>query len=539
MKIKFSDIEILEKICQTKYNKLQKLGASLGYEIPKERNVDIIKPVVLIDKTQPLIIAEIKRASPTKGNIGQILNPIELANTYLTQGANTISVLCEEDYFNGSIKDLQNIKNAFPSACILRKDFILHKDEIRISYFCGADMVLLIVSVFVNNMESFIEIYNEILSYNLTPLIEIHNLYEYSLISNLDLTNAIVGINSRNLKTFKINKMDAIKLRTNISTNIPVIFESGIQSDYDAFIAGSSGFNGILCGSFLVEKLDCNNSNNALNNLKKAFLQGNKQTTFFTIMKRFYDKNHAVNNTINSFKPLVKVCGINNKDFLIQCLKYADLIGFILADKSPRFVDIDFMKQADEVYNQYFTTNINYKPIRIGVVTKTCISRGIECIKKGYVDCLQLHDMPIDFFTSLGEYKKNANIFYGDISIWNLNNEIKNYDILPFYPTLSYDLSNLSQNNNDFNTNFVLFDNSAGSANKLDIQKIKNFISQQEIFINNLWLAGGICKDNIIDVLKLNPILIDICSGFESYKGKKDIQLMLDFFSYFDSYFLQ
>lgn len=256
MQPQINGIEILTQICETKKRKMQEKGISLGYDLPQKREFPLICPTLLNDKSAPFVIAEVKRKSPTKGHISTITEPTKLAQIYINQGANAISVLCEEDYFQGSLQDLYAIKRAFPQACILRKDFILHKDEARVSYLFGADMVLLIVALFVDDMESFCAIYDELLAYNLTPLIEIHTLAEYNLIKDLNLQKAIVGINTRNLKTFQINKMEAMKLRAQIPKHIPVIFESGIQSEYDSFMAGSGGFQGILCGSFLVEQLD-------------------------------------------------------------------------------------------------------------------------------------------------------------------------------------------------------------------------------------------------------------------------------------------
>ena len=146
IKMKFGDIEILNNICKKKLDRLNKLGVSLGYDLPDKRTSDIVKPNISTDN--PMIIAEIKRSSPTQGNIGKIENPLELARKYIQQGANAISVLCEEDYFKGSIMDLYHVKSAFPNICVLRKDFILTKDEVEISHRIGADMILLIVSVF-------------------------------------------------------------------------------------------------------------------------------------------------------------------------------------------------------------------------------------------------------------------------------------------------------------------------------------------------------------------------------------------------------
>ena len=125
----FSNVEILEKICQAKLRKMQKLGYTLGHNIPIQRKHPIIKPFILQEHLQshiknsdkPFIIAEIKRASPARGKIANINNPIQLAQIYIKQGVDAISILCEEDYFQGSLQDLQNVKNTFPQACILCK----------------------------------------------------------------------------------------------------------------------------------------------------------------------------------------------------------------------------------------------------------------------------------------------------------------------------------------------------------------------------------------------------------------------------------
>ena len=133
----------------------------------KKGSFQSIRPTLLNDRTAPFVIAEVKRKSPTKGHISTITEPTKLAQIYINQGANAISVLCEEDYFQGSLQDLYAIKRAFPQACILRKDFILHKDEARVSYLF-VDMVLLIVALFVDDMESFVpQMMNEP---NLTPI---------------------------------------------------------------------------------------------------------------------------------------------------------------------------------------------------------------------------------------------------------------------------------------------------------------------------------------------------------------------------------
>lgn len=537
-------IEILKQICDTKRKSLQEKGMNLGYTLPKERAFPLITPSLLNDKTKPFIIAEVKRKSPTMGHISTITEPSVLARTYIEQGASAISVLCEENYFQGSLQDLYEIKETFPQACILRKDFILHKDEIRVSYLFGADIVLLIVALFLDDMESFQEIYNELLNYNLTPFIEIHALHEWNLIKTLNLEKAIIGINTRNLKTFQINKMEAMKLRAYIPNNISVIFESGIQSNYDSFMAGSSGFQGILCGSFLVASLDnsdnsqqtCNNlvnksKQNVLQNLIRAFNIGSRNQVFSKLLQRFYAKSQ---NTHNLYKPLVKVCGINDIDFLQSSFLYADMVGFILTKKSLRYVDRVFLQEATKCYNAYCEIAYkDYMPLRVGVVTHECLDVGKEYLQQGFIDCLQLHDMPISFCLERPTLVfNNTESNYGIYSIDTFYNFLDE-EILPFYPSINY--KELLDSNQALQTHFCLWDSSAGNGENMDIDAIQSFVAKNNVLNGNLWLAGGISKDNLHKILILKPMVLDICSGFEVKKGKKSISAMQTFFSLLDS----
>ncbi|TLE08798.1 bifunctional indole-3-glycerol phosphate synthase/phosphoribosylanthranilate isomerase [Helicobacter bilis] len=606
MQPQIDGIEILTQICETKKRKMQEKGISLGYDLPQKREFPLICPTLLNDKFAPFVIAEVKRKSPTKGHISTITEPTKLAQIYINQGANAISVLCEEDYFQGSLRDLYAIKRAFPQACILRKDFILHKDEARVSYFFGADMVLLIVALFVDDMESFCAIYDELLAYNLTPLIEIHTLAEYNLIKDLNLQKAIVGINTRNLKTFQINKMEAMKLRAQIPKHIPVIFESGIQSEYDSFMAGSGGFQGILCGSFLVERLDkkevflessrdldlsynvdsrptshantttnsssCSvalvaladlegrsylsdmtihhNSANRSNcidkganlenldskhtphhsiiyGLKQAFSIGASKDIFATLLQRFYTKNHSMQK--ECYKPLIKVCGINDLEFLKESVKYADMLGFILTPKSMRYVERKFLQEAQKVYD----THKDSMPLRVGVVTHECVEVGVKYLEEGLIDCLQLHDMPISFCIE-SEIVKDIESFYGPYPLHTLYARLHT-GLLPFYPSINY--KELLHIDKGLQTHFALWDSSAGSGCDIDIVAIQDFLAKHKTLQGNLWLAGGISAKNLQTILTLNPMLLDICSGFESQKGKKSIPSLKEFFDLLDSLF--
>lgn len=548
MQPQIDGIEILTQICETKKRKMQEKGISLGYDLPQKREFPLICPTLPNDKSAPFVIAEVKRKSPTKGHISTITEPTKLAQIYINQGANAISVLCEEDYFQGSLQDLYAIKRAFPQACILRKDFILHKDEARVSYLFGADMVLLIVALFVDDMESFCAIYDELLAYNLTPLIEIHTLAEYNLIKDLNLQKAIVGINTRNLKTFQINKMEAMKLRAQIPKHIPVIFESGIQSEYDSFMAGSGGFQGILCGSFLVEQLDKKEAflessgdldlsynvdskhiphHSIIHGLKQAFSIGANKAIFSTLLQRFYTKNHSMQK--ECYKPLIKVCGINDLEFLKESVKYADMLGFILTPESMRYVDRKFLQEAQKAFN----THKDSMPLRVGVVTHECVEVGVKYLEEGLIDCLQLHDMPISFCIE-SEIVKDIESFYGPYPLHTLYARL-NAGLLPFYPSINY--KELLHVEKGLQTHFALWDSSAGSGCDIDIVAMQDFLAKHKTLQGNLWLAGGISAKNLQTILTLKPMLLDICSGFESQKGKKSIPSLKEFFDLLDSLF--
>ena len=238
-------VEILQKIVDKRIEDIKKNGYTQGLNIPEKRSV----PLNIPDLKQPLIITEIKRGSPSEGKMNDILDPTNLAYTYINSGANVVSVLTEQNFFYGGLKDLIEIKNSIKNIAILRKDFLIDEKDIQISYKAGADLVLLIASIL--SFEK-LKIMKELAeSLGLLPLIEIHNEEELEMV--LKLNPKLIGINSRDLKTFKIDKNYAIALKSLIPEEINVIFESGIRNYTDSFFIGNSGFSGILVGTSIVK----------------------------------------------------------------------------------------------------------------------------------------------------------------------------------------------------------------------------------------------------------------------------------------------
>ena len=193
------------------------------------------------------IIAEIKKASPSAGIIAEDFNPILKALEYEKMGARALSILTEEDFFQGSNEVLQDVKKV-TNLPILRKDFIIDDYQIYESKLIGADCILLITSIL---SDSQIEEYvSKAEAINLDVLIEVHDEEELGRVSKFH--NALIGVNNRNLKTFEVDLMNAVRLRKNYDGNQIFIAESGIKSSTDIEYLASNNINVFLIGESLM-----------------------------------------------------------------------------------------------------------------------------------------------------------------------------------------------------------------------------------------------------------------------------------------------
>ena len=193
------------------------------------------------------IIAEVKKASPSKGVITENFDPTNIALKYEQGGAAAISVLTEEDYFLGSTEVLKQVKTAVKCP-ILRKDFIIDPYQIYESAVIGADAILLIARLLdLETLRSFIE-----LSYTLgmEVLLEIHNLEDLRKAVLVDAP--IIGVNNRNLSTFKVHIETSLDLVKHLPKGKLWISESGIQGVEEIQRLKQVGFQGVLIGETLM-----------------------------------------------------------------------------------------------------------------------------------------------------------------------------------------------------------------------------------------------------------------------------------------------
>jgi len=195
------------------------------------------------------IIAEVKKASPSKGVIRANFDPIAIAKTYQENGAACVSVLTDEKYFMGKNEYLSAIREAIDLP-ILRKDFIIDPYQIWESKMIGADCILLIMAML--SQERAIELEQTALDIGLSVLIEIHD--EEDLQKALKLKSRLIGINNRNLKTFEISLATTKYLAEKIPQDKVIICESGIFSKDDILEVQKIGINSFLIGESLMRQ---------------------------------------------------------------------------------------------------------------------------------------------------------------------------------------------------------------------------------------------------------------------------------------------
>ena len=197
------------------------------------------------------IIAEIKKASPSKGIIREDFNPVEIAKIYQDNGAVAISVLTDKNFFQGDIQYLNQIRKSV-SLPLLRKDFILDEYQLYEAKVFGADAVLLIAAVLdKNQLTEYMELSKEI---GLENLVEVHSFKD--LEKAMYCEAEIIGINNRDLQTFEVSLKTTLDMAKEIPENKVIVSESGINSHDDILELQKNGVNAFLIGEALMKEKD-------------------------------------------------------------------------------------------------------------------------------------------------------------------------------------------------------------------------------------------------------------------------------------------
>ena len=195
----------------------------------------------------PAIIAEIKKASPSRGVLQPDFHPAFIAHSYEQGGAACLSVLTDKQYFQGSLQDLEAARAAV-SLPALRKDFIIHRVQVFEAAAHGADAILLIAAILeISDLQALRELAS---SLGLASLVEVHDQDELS--KAIDSGAEIIGVNNRNLHDFEVSLDTSLRLSYLMPANAIRVSESGIHTRADVELLCGAGFNAFLIGESLM-----------------------------------------------------------------------------------------------------------------------------------------------------------------------------------------------------------------------------------------------------------------------------------------------
>jgi indole-3-glycerol phosphate synthase len=242
---------ILDKIVATKRDEVAKAKAALP-ENELRRQVDAAPPArnffAALSAGPPIrLIAEVKKASPSKGVIRADFQPVEIATTYERHGASCLSVLTDESFFQGSLNYLRQVRAAV-GIPVLRKDFIIDPYQVFEARAAGADAVLLIAECLDDTLLG--PLHDAIVNLGMTPLVELYD--PANLPRVLNIGAKLIGVNNRDLRTFHVDLEHTIRLRKQIPADRVVVGESGIRTREDVLRLQEAGVQAILVGETLM-----------------------------------------------------------------------------------------------------------------------------------------------------------------------------------------------------------------------------------------------------------------------------------------------
>ena len=497
----------MQKIVRKRREDIERLGLNFGIEIPSSRRRGHVEFL-----GTPGAILEVKRASPSKGDIAPDLDPVGLATTYAEAHAQAISVLTEMNYFKGSLRDLiavadameERAKQGLHACAVLRKDFLLFEDEIDIAYRCGADAVLLIARIL--DDEQLVKMAKRAQSFDMQAFVEVRetdDLRKLKLVTDTlgdaAAKTIVAGVNSRDLATFHTDPLVPASVRNKLPAK--AVFESGIHSGADAAYARSLGFTGILVGEAVAKNPPL------AKEVVSSFEGGceNAQGKFWKEYAERRDSKRAAQSTNcgTSHRPMVKICGITREeDGMLAAELGADMLGFVFS-KTKRLTTEEFVRS--------FVTKLRVpRPLLVGVITETDSAEGQTAIKlarEGVLDAVQFHGVePGAEFAALPHY---CAVRVGEAS--------------------DFDKVEALRKNGEPR---ILLDAKVEGIPGGTGKQIPESLLREKAGDIPLWLAGGINPENVAEIVaKFQPELIDVSSGVEEAPGIKDHKKMRELFA--------
>ncbi|WQF75580.1 Putative N-(5'phosphoribosyl) anthranilate isomerase (PRAI) domain, aldolase-type TIM barrel [Colletotrichum destructivum] len=445
------------------------------------------------------LMAEIKRASPSKGVFDININAPTQARKYALAGASVISVLTEPEWFKGSIEDLRAVRqvlNGMPNRpAILRKEFIFEEYQILEARLAGADTVLLIVKML--ETELLERLYKYSLSLGMEPLVEVQTAEEMT--TALKLGSKAIGVNNRNLESFEVDMNTTSRLRSMVPENTIICALSGINSHKDVILCKNDGVNAVLVGEAIVRAPD---------------------TTKF--IRELCSGTDAEAESVATHPLFVKICGTRTPEAALEAVKSgADLVGICLVPGAKRCISDETAAAISEAVHSftpsstrapssvptesatdYYTASVarlsSPRPLLAGIFQNQPLDEVLEKQKRFSLDIVQLHGIePIEWANLIPVPVIRA------FKPGNIGIGLRGYHTIP------------------------LLDSGAGSGKLIDVSSVKDILAKDAEL--QVFLAGGLNPDNVLDAVKAvgefsNRILgVDVSSGVED-DGKQSLE---------------
>jgi indole-3-glycerol phosphate synthase/phosphoribosylanthranilate isomerase len=486
-----SEAGILERIAARRRDRVRAEGHALGVELPRERRVPRVPFAPeqgsggRIAERAPFLICELKRRSPSRGDIAPGLDALAQAGRYAAAGVRRVSVLTEEDHFGGSLRDLQEVKARYPGLAVLRKDFLLDEQDLEVSWRAGADAVLLIAAL--HEAPALERLCRRARELGLEALVEVHDSEDLAKVRSL--RPELTGINSRDLRTFRVDPLAAVALRAGIDWRCCAVFESGIAGRDEALVALSAGFDGLLVGEAVVRR-------------PELVAELGQVLGSPLAERRFWPRLAALRTARQAqHRPLVKVCGLTRAgDARLAASLGADLLGFVFAP-SPRKAEPALLRELRDL-----------EALKVAVVVEergrpeALDPRVRALLEQGLIDALQLH----------GEEQPERCLEWG----------------FPYYKALRVRGPEQVQGCRSYRSPRILADAWSPEARGGTGRRVPEELLEALAAQGPLWLAGGLGPENVREaVRRYRPELVDASSQLESSPGLKDRARMERFFA--------
>lgn len=515
--------DILSKIVRMRREDIERLGLNFGIEIPEKRRRGHIEFL-----GTPGAILEVKRASPSKGDIAPDLDPVGLASTYADAHAQAVSVLTEGNFFKGTLRDLiavadsmeERAKKGLHACAVLRKDFLLYEDEIDIAYRCGADAVLLIARILDDGQ--LIKMAKRAQGFGIQAFVEVREKDDFRKLDvvlealGADAAKTIVaGVNSRDLATFHTDPLVPAAVRGKLPAK--AVFESGILSAGDAAYARNLGFTGILVGEAVAKNPPL------AKEVVDAFESGceNARGKFWKKIATLRQaqgscKVGELAEPPHSNRPLVKICGITREeDGMLAAELGADMLGFVFST-TKRLTTEEFVRGfATKIrlcHPERSVNGVEESPLLVGVITAPDSPEGqtaIRLAREGVLDAVQFHGVNPPKVGELAE--PFAHYCAARVGA------PEDFDYVATLRTCGEPRILL-----DAKVEGIPGGTGKTIPESLLLEKARDL---------PLWLAGGINPENVGEIVaKFRPELIDVSSGVEDAPGIKNPEKMRKLF---------